>query len=79
MSDLIAAINMIIIIITTIHKHHYAKSGGLYVLYRILYIVHCMTHGLELIYKFITKLSSQQETCDVFQLKSGFVDVVGWW
>jgi hypothetical protein len=35
MSDLIA---VIIIIITTIQKHHYAKSGGLYVLYRILHI-----------------------------------------
>jgi len=29
MSDLIAVINIIIIIITTIQKHHYAKSGGL--------------------------------------------------
>ena len=40
MSDLIAVINIIlIIIITTIQKHHYAKSGGLYILYRILYIL----------------------------------------
>ena len=76
MSDLIVVINIIIIIITTIQKHHYAKSGGLYVLYRtsILYIF--MTHGLKFMYKFITNLNSQQQKCDVFQLKCGFVYVM---
>jgi len=42
MSDLIAVINVIIIIIiiiTIIHKHNYAKRRGLYVSYRILYIL----------------------------------------
>ena len=39
MSDLIAVMNIITIIITTIQKHRYAKSGGLYVFYRILYIL----------------------------------------
>ena len=58
MSDLIAVINIIVFIITTIQKHHYAKSGGLYVLYRILYIF--MTHGLKCIQKFTTNLNSHQ-------------------
>ena len=74
MSDLIAVINIIVFIITTIQKHHYAKSGGLYVLYRILYIF--MTHGLKCIQKFTTNLNSQQQTCDVLQLKCGFVNVM---
>jgi hypothetical protein len=54
MSELIAVINITIFIITTIQKHHYAESGGLYVLFRVLYV--SMTHGLKVTYKFITNL-----------------------